>query len=108
METAFILLLLGLPLLFIAVVTRRFGFTLIPTLLASVAGEIFALALFFFYSRWKAAAILAGRTPGAVLSFPGTSLSTTITAWVTVCAFGALIGLIVLLAHYVYSRARSA
>jgi hypothetical protein len=107
-ETEFILLLLGLPLLFIAVATRRFGFTLIPTLLASVAGEIFALALFFFHSRWKATAILAGRTPGAVLSFPGASPSTTITAWVTVCAFGALIGLIVLLAHYVYSRARSA
>jgi hypothetical protein len=107
-KTAFILLLIGLPLLFIAVATRRFGFTLIPTLLASVVGEIFAFALFFFYSRWKAAAILAGKTPGAVLYFPGASLSTRITAWVTVCAFGALIGLIVLLAHYVHSRAQSA
>jgi hypothetical protein len=107
-KTAFIGLLLGLPLLFIAVATRRFGFTVIPTLLASVAGEIFAFALFFFYNTWKAAAILAGKTPGAVAYFPGISLSTRITAWVTVCAFGALIGLIVLLAHYVYSRAQSA
>lgn len=101
-------LLIAVPLLFIAFATRRFGFTLVPTLLASVVGELFAFALFITYSRWKVAAILAGRTPGAVGYLRGASLSTRITAWVTVCAFGALIGLIVLLAHYVYSRAQSA
>jgi hypothetical protein len=107
-KTAFIVLLIGLPLLFIAVATWRFGFTVVPTLVASVVGELFAFALFISYNRWKAAAILAGRTPGAVAYFPGASLSTRMTAWVTACALGALIGLIVQLAHYVYSRAQSA
>ena len=108
MKTAFIVLLIGLPLLFIGVATRRFGFTLIATVLASVGGELFAFALFIIYNRWKVAAILAGRTPGAIGYFPGASLSTRITAWFMVCAVGALMGLIVLLAHYVYSRAQSA
>jgi hypothetical protein len=107
MTAAFIVLLVGLPLLFIAIATRRFGFRAVPTGLASVVGELFAFRLFISYSRWKAAAILAGRTPGAVAYFPGASLSTRMTAWLTVCALGALIALIVQLAHYVYSRAQS-
>jgi hypothetical protein len=108
MTAAFIVLLIGLPLLFIAVATRRFGFRAVPTVLTSGVGELFAFPLFISYSRWKAAAILAGRTPGAVVYFPGASLSTRITAWVIVCVLGALIGLVVQLAHYVYFRAQSA
>jgi hypothetical protein len=107
-KTTFILLLLVLPLLFIAVVTRRFGFAVVPTLLASVAGEIVALALLMFYTEWKAAEILSGRAPGAVAYIPGANLSTQIKAWLTVCTFGAAIGLIVLLVHHFYSRAQSA
>lgn len=108
MKTTLIVLLIAMPLFFIAVSTRLFGFAVIPTLLASVGGEIFAFGVFFLYNRWKAAAILAGRSPGAVAYFPSANLSTRITAWLTVCAFGALIGLIVILARYVYSRAQSA
>jgi hypothetical protein len=107
-KTTFILLLIASPLVFIAFATRLFGFTVLSTLLASVAGEIVAFAAFFFYNQWQAHAVLAGREPGAVAYLPTVSLSTRITAWFTVCAFGALIGLIVLFAHYVYSRAQSA
>jgi hypothetical protein len=107
-KIAFILLLIASPLLFIAVATRRFGFAVVPTLFASVAGAIFAFGLFFFYNSWKVRAVLAGREPGAVAYFPGANLSTRITAWFTICAFGAAIGVLVLLVHHFYSRAQSA
>jgi len=107
-KTAFILLLIVSPLLFIALTTRVFGFTVVSTLVASVVGELFAFGLFFFYNHWKAQALLAGREPGAVAYLPTVNLSARIIAWLTVCAFGALIGLIVLFARYVYSRAQSA
>jgi hypothetical protein len=107
-KTAFTFLFIALPLLFIAVGSRRFGFTLIPTLVASVAGEIFALALFFFYNKWKAIEILAGRAQAAVVYFPEASLSTRITGWLAMCGLGALIGVVAFLAHYAYARAQSA
>ena len=108
MRTVLILLLIGFPLLFIALATRRFGFAAAPTLVASVAGEIVALVLFSAYSKWKAAAIISGRAPGAVLYFPAANLSSRIVGWLTVCAFGAAVGLVVLLLRYLYSRAQSA
>jgi hypothetical protein len=106
--TVLILLLIGFPLLFIGFATRRFGFAAAPTLLASVAGEIVALVLFPTYTKWKVAAVISGRAPGAVLYFPAASLSSRIVGWLTVCAFGAAIGLIVLLLRRLYSRAQSA
>ena len=105
---AFIMFLVGSPLLFIAIASRRFGFSVIPTLVASVVGEISGFVLFSFYSKWKADAILAGWRQGAVVTFPAPSVSGRTTAWLTICAFGVLIGLIVLLVRYVYSRAQSA
>ena len=107
MTTVFVFLVTAFPLASIAIATRRFGFTVLTTLVASVVGEILGLAVFLFYNHWKAAAFLAGRTPGAVVYFPGTNAATRITTLLVVSAFGALIGVVVLLARYVYSRARS-
>ena len=55
-----------LPLVLMAWTTRRFGFRILHTLVASVVGEVLGLFLYAFYKQEKVALILSGKASGAV------------------------------------------
>jgi hypothetical protein len=107
-KTVFIFSFVALPLLLIALVTSRFGFTVFSTLAASVVGELLVFLLFASYNKWKAAEILSGKTSG-VVAYAGTpDLRARGMALLLLCALGIAIGLLAVSVHWMYSRAQSA
>jgi hypothetical protein len=108
MKSALIFLLVAFPVMFIALATRRFGFTVFPVLGASVIGELLALLLFASYNKWKGAEILSGKAPGLVAHIAVVDQRARGAAILMVCGFGIAIGLLALIVHYVYSRVQSA
>jgi hypothetical protein len=108
MKTAFIFSFVALPLALIGLVTRRVGFAVLPTLAASVIGEMLAVLLLVSYHNWKTAQILSGRMPGAVAYIGNVDPKRRAVALLLLCGVGAVIGLLVLAGHWVYSRVQSA
>ena len=108
MKTAFTFSFLALPLLLIALVTSRFGFTVFSTLAASVVGELLVFLVFASYNRWKAAEILSGKATGVVASAGTAELRAQGMALLLLCAIGIAIGLLAVSVHWMYSRAQSA
>jgi len=100
------------PLALIAIVTRRFGFTVLHTLGASVGGELFALFLFVAYNKWEGSKLIVGETPEIVAQFGTPDLRSRAAVLLAFCmlalVIGSVIGLLVLLANWMYSRVESA
>ena len=97
-----------IPLVLMAWTTRRFGYRILHTLVASVVGEVLGLFLYASYKEEKVRLILSGKASGAV-TYVGTDAPRgMVEAILKLAGFGIAIGLVVLAAHWVYARARSA
>jgi hypothetical protein len=97
-----------IPLVLMAWTTRRFGYRILHTLVASVVGEVLGLFLYASYKEEKVRLILSGKASGAV-TYVGTEAPRgMVEALLKLAGFGIAIGLVVLAAQWVYARARSA
>jgi hypothetical protein len=108
MKLTFVVSLIALPLALIGLVTKRFGFTVFATLAASVVGVLLAFFSLIAYNQWKVGEVLSGRSAGAVGYAITGDVTTRSAAVLSVCAFGLLLGLLVLVIHWTYTRAQSA
>ena len=97
-----------LPLVLIALVTSRVGFRTLPTLAASVLGDVLGLFLYASYKQHKVASILSGKASGSVMYVGTDAPRGLVEALLKLAAFGIVIGLLVLAGHRIYTRARSA
>ena len=104
----FVVSLFALPLVLVVLVSRRIGFRVLPTLGASVTGVLLSVCLFALYSYWQATRILERKTAGAVAWLPAASASDRIVTWLALCGVGIAIGLLIVIARWVYIRAQSA
>jgi len=104
----FVISLFALPLVLVVLLSRRIGFRVLPTLGASIAGVLLSVRLYSLYSYWQATRILERKTAGAVLWFPPASRSDRIVSFLALCGVGVAIGLLIVLARWVYIRAQSA
>ena len=97
-----------LPLVLMAWTTRRFGFRILHTLVASVVGEVLGLFLYASYKQEKVALILSGKASGAI-TYVGTDAPRgMVEAVLKLFGVGIAIGLVVLVGHWLQTRARSA
>jgi hypothetical protein len=104
----FVISLFALPLVLVVLVSRRIGFRVLPTLGASIAGVLLSVWLFSLYSYWQASRILERKTAGAVAWLPPGSRSDRIVTLLALCGVGIAIGLLIVLARWVYLRSQSA
>jgi hypothetical protein len=97
-----------IPLVLMAWTTRRFGYRILHTLVASVVGEVLGLFLYASYKQEKVRLILSGKASGAI-TYVGTDAPRgMVEALLRLAGFGIAIGLVVLAAHWLYVRVRSA
>jgi hypothetical protein len=97
-----------LPLVLIALVASRIGFRTLPTLAASVAGEVLGLFLYAGYKQHEVASILSGKASGSVMYVGTDAPRGLVEAVLKLAGFGIVIGLVVLAGHRIYTRAQSA
>jgi hypothetical protein len=97
-----------IPLVLIAWTTRRFGYRILHTLVASVVGEVLGLFLYASYKEERVRQILSGEASGAITYVGGAAPRGMVEALLKLAGFGIAIGLGVLAAHWLYTRARSA
>jgi hypothetical protein len=97
-----------LPLVLMAWATRRFGFRILHTLVASVVGEVLGLFLYASYKQEKVALILSGKASGAVMYVGTEAPRGMVEAVLKLFGVGIAIGLVVLAGHWLETRVRSA
>ena len=97
-----------LPVAAAVVAGLRFGFRVLSTVTASIAGELLGLFLYAAYNRWPLAAVLSGKASGA-LNYVGTDAPRQrLIGFLMFCGWGALMGIFVLFVQRLYTRLRSA
>ena len=97
-----------IPLVLMAWTTGRFGYRILHTLVASVVGEVLGLFLYASYKEERVRLILSGKASGAVTYVGTEAPRSMVEALLKLAGFGIAIGLVMLAAHWVYARARSA
>jgi hypothetical protein len=108
MKATFVASLIAVPLLFIALATKRFGFNTLATLAASAVAEIVVFSSFTLYNALRASELSRGAPSAMVARAANISIGNRLSALLALCAFGLLLGLVAVAAHWAYVRAQSA